>query len=218
MSTFAELKNTADSPSQVRKIVEAVAFLAPASADAIETLTGPDGSITALPAAYKPVGLITKDGFSFSGDTNEEDVEALGYAAPVRSDITSVSREVSFTAYEVFRRELLEVAYGMDLSAVTQGTNGEIAFDRPALPQKTYYRLLVIGKDGAGTSEIFRAKFFPRVSISSIPEEAWGEDALTLEFAFKAFVDEAVGTSEREFIAGVGAKADKLELGFTQSV
>lgn len=216
-TTFAALKNAADSPNQVRKLGEAVAFLAPASAPAITSITGTDGSINTLPEGYFPVGLVTKDGYVFGGDTETEAVEALGYSAPVREDIVSATRTVAFSVYESMRAQILSLAYSMDLSTVKQAVSGEVTFDRPALPEKRYYRLVVIGKDGSGADEIFRAKFLPKVSITSIPEEAWGSEALSLEIQLSAYVDDALGTAEREFIAGPGAKKDKLELGFTQA-
>lgn len=218
MPTFSEIKNKADSTKQVRKALEGVAFLAPISAAPIDSLTDATGALKALPADYEPVGLVSKDGYTFGGDTDTAEVEALGYASPVREDIVSRTREISFTAYEVFRRALLEVAYSIDLSNVKQDlANGELKFSHPSLPAKREYRLIIIAKDGSGADEIFRAKFFPRVSLSEMPEEAWsGEDAISFEVTLKAMVDSALGTGEVDFIAGPGAKAD-TSLGFKKA-
>lgn len=214
---FADLKKTADSPSQVRKVLEAVAFMAPYSAESIDTLTGPTGEITTLPEDYFPVGLVTSDGYVFGGDTESESVTPFGYVAPVREDITSQTNTVSFTAYEVYRKDLLALAYGLDLSDVTKAVSGEVKFDRPALPEKAYYRLVVIGKDGSGASEIYRAKVYHKVAISAIPEEAWGADALSFEISLTAYVDDELGTAVTEYIAGPGAKTD-TDLGYTAGV
>lgn len=217
MPTFAELKTQADSPTQVRKVLEAVAFLAPEDAAEITSLTDATGKLVALPAQYVPVGIVTRDGYTFGGDTTTEPVDALGYAQPIREDITGYTRTVSFTAYEVFRKAVLELAYAMDLSAVTQALSGEVTFNRPALPAQRFYRLIVIGKDGSGDTEIYRAKFFPRVSLTSVPEEAWNTSALSFQITLSTYVDDALGTGEREFIAGPGAAAHAGELGFTQA-
>lgn len=217
MATFAEIKTLADNPAGVRKVLEAVAFLAPESADPVDSLTDEQGDLLTLPADYLPVGLVTRDGYTFGGDTNTEQVDALGYAQPVREDITGYTRTVTFSALEVYRRHLLELAYGVDLSAVEQAASGEVTFDRPALPEKRYYRLLLIGRDGAGEGEWFRGKFFPRVSISSIPEEAWSTEAQAFNVTLSTYVDDVLGTGEREFIAGRGAKAAADYLGFTQA-
>jgi len=218
VTSFSDMKAAADNPSLVRKILEAVAFLGPEDAPDIDGLTDANGALQTLPPEYLPVGLVTPDGYTFGGDTNTEDVEALGYAAPVRSDITGQTRTVSYTALETLRRTNLELAWGMDLSAVTQGVNGEIVVDHPDRPQQRFYRLIVIGRDGSGTGEWFRGKFFPRCSITSFPEEVWSAaDPTQAAITLSTYVDDTIGTGERDFIAGRGAKAASAALGFTQA-
>lgn len=212
MATFAEIKREADSPTQVRKVLEAVAFLAPEDVEFIDAITDETGALKPLPEGYFPVGVVTRDGYTFGGDTETEAVDALGYAQPIREDITGYTRTVTFTAYEVFRKDILALVYGMDLDAVTQAVTGEVTFDRPALPEQRFYRLVVIGKDGAGEKEIFRGKGFPRVSVTSVPEEAWNTEALRFEITLSTYVDDEAGTGEREFIAGPGAT--DADLGF----
>lgn len=217
-TTFSEMKAAADNPNLVRKILEAVAFLAPEDADPIEALTDASGALQTLPVDYLPVGLVTPDGYTFGGDTNTEDVEALGYAQPVRTDITTVTRTVAFTALEAFRRQLLELVYGMDLSGVVQGTNGEIMFDHPERPVQRFYRLIVVGRDGGGSNEWFRGKFFPRASLTEFPEEVWSAaDPTQYPITLGTYVDDTVGTGERDFIAGTGALAAAAAMGFTQA-
>lgn len=215
--TFAEMKNAADDTSQIRKVLEGMAFLAPVDAPAIETLTDTEGNLKELPEDYWPVGTVTTDGYTFGADTSVEDVEAFGYASPVRRDITSVVQTVTFTALESFRKNILSLAYGMNLDSIEQALSGEIVFDRPPLPEKQYYRLMVIGKDGSGAQEYFRGKCFPRVYSTSIPEEAWGTGPVQFDIELSVEVDKAEGTAERNFIAGPGAKADALALGFAQA-
>lgn len=216
MAGFADIKKDADNLKQVRKVLEAVAFIAPETVDFIETLTDTDGTVLPLPTGYIPVGVVTRDGYTIGGDTETEPVDALGYPQPIREDITSYTRTVTFTAYEVFRREILSLAYGMDLSSVTRAVSGEITFDRPNLPEQLFYRLIIIGKDGSGDNEIYRAKAFPRVTMAEVPEEAWATDALSYEITLNTYIDDEVGSGEREFIAGPGAKSDTV-LGFTDA-
>lgn len=215
--TFAELKNQADNTGQVRKVLEGVAFLAPLSAPLIESITDAEGKLTPLPEDYWPVGVVTEDGYTFGADTNVEDVPAFGYGSPVRRDIVSATQSVTFTALESFRKNVLALAYSMDLDAVEQAVSGEIMFDRPALPEKQFYRLIVIGKDGSGAQEYFRGKHFPRVYSTSIPEEAWGTGPVQFPIELAVDFDREAGTPERNFIAGPGAKADADILGFTQA-
>src|SRR5699024_11504890 len=92
--TVAELQDANDRPNLVRKIQRAVAFLAPKSATLPDTLFGTNGDLTELPADYKPVGIVTADGYVFGDALDKEDIEALGYVSPVRSDITPVARSI----------------------------------------------------------------------------------------------------------------------------
>src|SRR5699024_2146754 len=121
-----ELQAQHDNSGLVRKIQRAVAFLAPVTATLPDTLFDATGDLAELPPAYMPCGIVTADGYVFGFEPEKEDVDALGYASPVRSDITTVARSVKFTPLEYGRRHMLEMAYGVDLSATTQdATTGE---------------------------------------------------------------------------------------------
>lgn len=213
-TSFADLRNSAHDTSQIRKILEGVLFLAPENAPVIETLTGTDGSLQPLPEDYWPVGLVSSDGYTFTADVSTDETESHGYANPTREDIVRAVQGINFTVQETFKKNVLSLAYGMSLDAVTQATNGEIVFDRPSLPEKQFYRAIVIGKDGAVGSEYLRAKHFPRVYSTEIPEEAWGTEALAFDISLRVDLDRTVGTPERNFIAGPGALADASKLGF----
>lgn len=215
MPSFAEIKTAADNPSLVRKILEAVAFLAPEDGPEITALTGASGVLTAIPTDYLPVGLVTPDGYTFGRDTTTEETQALGYASPVRVDVTGATRTVGFTAMEAYKRVLLELVYGLDLSTVEADANGELTWDHPDRPLQQYYRLLVIGRDGGGSREWFRGKWFPRVSISEFPEEVWSAaDPSQYEITLNTYVDDVIGTGERDFIAGTGSAANIEAMGF----
>lgn len=219
-TTFQTLKTAADNPTLVPKILGGMAFMAPEDAAPITLLTSPGatgGIIQTIPTDYWPVGLVTPDGYAFGGDTNTEDVDAFGYAAPVRTDIISATRTVGFTALEKWKRNLLGLCYGMDLSQVKQRLSGEIVFDHPDRPIQQFYRLLIIGQDGSGAKEWLRGKWFPRVSVTSLPEETWsGSTSDQAKIELSTYVDDVIGTGERDFIAGRGAKAAAAALGYTQ--
>lgn len=219
MPTFAEIKTGADNPNGARKQLEIVAFLAPIDADPITTLVDATGDLAAIPVDYLPVGMITPDGITWAADTNVEEVEALGYASPVRRDVTAVTRTVAFTALEAYRSNLLGLAYGMDLSAVEMSAVGEVTFDHPDRPLDIHYRFLAIGRDGGPGAEFYRGKFLPDVSISEFPEEVWSAtDPTQYPITLSTFVDNTEGTAQREFIAGPGALATAVDLGFTVAV
>lgn len=215
-TTFAELKNSADKTSNILKTLEAVAFLAPISAPVIDTLTDSTGALNELPEGYLPVGIVTPDGYTFGSNTETVDTHGFGYANPPRQDIVRVTKSISVTALE-YRANILALAYGMQPETMVQAINGEVRIDRPVLPEKVFYRMIVIGKDGAGDDELFVAKHFPKVYSTSIPEEAWGENALQFPLELSVDLDPEVGTTERSFLAGPGAKARGTGMGFAQA-
>ena len=199
--------------SQVRKQLELVVFGAPASATDIEDLTDAQGALKPLPATYFPFGLITRDGVTSSVDTETDETQAHGYAQNVREDIIGATQTLSVTVYEVYRKRVLEAAYGIDLTTVKKAASGEIKFDRPPLPVSADWKLLVVGRDVKGGLDVYRAKFHPKARLGQLPEEAWGTEALRFELQFTIAADDK-GIATREFIAGPGMKAD-TDAGFT---
>lgn len=193
--SFSEIKSQNDS-SNIFKGLEAIVALAPYSAPAIDGIVDETTKeIKDLPAGYEPVGMITEDGVTFSGDSSEEEVRALGYVSAVRKDTTEASREVTFSALEVLRKSLLHIVHGVDEAAITTNSvTGETKLSVPELPQHKHYRLLVIAKDS--TTDTYQARFFPKVKLASVPETVWSAaDAETFELTFNAETDSAVGTS-----------------------
>lgn len=224
MPTFDTIRQEADNRAFVRKIQKAVAFLGPMSVDLPESLfmAGTTELIDLKATGYLPVGMVTPDGYTFGREVNKEDVNALGYASPVRSDVTSVPRSVSFTALENFKRHMLELKYGANLSATTQalGANGEIIFDEPDLPIGEEYRLLVIGSDGPALANWILGKGYGTVKLAGTGDESWGQEgALGQEYTLDVFNDEGTGSPVRHYIGGTGpALADnRTALGFNQA-
>ena len=215
-TTFAELKNAADSPDLVRKTLEAVAFLAPMSVELPATLTDTGGKLKTLPEGYWPVGIVTKDGYSFESNTTKEEVDALGYADPVRTDITQVTKTVKFKTRESMRMNLASLVYGLDLSKIQQAATGEIVFDEPPLPVLTEYRLVIIGRDGPAAEEWILGRGFPRVKLAELPGEVWGSEPIGHEITLDVLPDDKLGTSVRRYIGGAAALKHKTALGYAQ--
>jgi hypothetical protein len=217
--TFATIQAEADERGLVRKVQKAIAFLAPLSVDLPEAITGADSQPIDLKAlGYLPIGLVTPDGFTFSREISSESIDALGYASPVRSDITSVPRTISFTPLEKGRKHMLELTKGTSLAGVTQAVSGEIVIDEPDLPIDSEWRLLIIGSDGPATNNWILGKGYGLVKLASTGEETWGrEGAVTSQLTFNVFTDDEIGTPVREYFAGTGAKAASTVLGFTQA-
>jgi hypothetical protein len=220
MPTFATIQQESDNRNLIRKIQRAVAFLAPTTVDLPTTLFS-GGSLVDLKAAgFLPVGMVTPDGYEFGRDISKEDVSALGYASPVRSDITEVARSVSFTLLETGRKHILELTYGTDLSAVMQApTTGEVVFDEPDLPVGQEYRLLVIGSDGPAANNWILGRGYGSVKLASTDSQKWGTgDAVQQALTFDVFTDSEIGTPVRHYMGGTGAVAAAADTGFTAGV
>jgi len=209
MVSFASMKTAADTTSAVHKSLEALAFLAPMSVELPAAITGVDKSpVDIVALGFKAVGLVTPDGYTFGGSVEKSEVEALGYSVPVRSDITKAPKTIAFTALESDRRDLAELIYGMDLSTVTPGTNGEITFDEPAVPLGSEYRLLVISRDGSAADPYYRGRGYGRVKLANVPEEVWSaSDPRQYPLEFDVLLDDDLGTPVRHYIGGAGFDA-----------
>jgi hypothetical protein len=216
MPTISEQIASNDERALVRKVQKALAVIAPTSVELPESLYE-GGSIIDLKAAgFLPVGLITPDGVSFGREIEKEDIDALGYASPVRSDVTRVPRSITFTALEKGRKHMLELTYGTNLDAVTQAANGEIVFDEPDLPVNSEYRLLVVAEDGPADENWVMGKGYFRVKLSGTAEEVWGrEGAVSQQFTLDVFSDDEAGVPVRHYLGGTGAAKHKDVLGFT---
>lgn len=218
MPTFATIQAEADDRSLVRKVQRVAIFIARKTVELPAALTGPDSLPIDLKAAgWLPVGLVTPDGITFGREIEKEDVEALGYASPVRSDILRVPRTVSFTALEKGKKHMLELSKGMDLTNVEQALNGEIVIDEPDLPIAEEWRLLAVGDDGPATANWILGMGFGAVKLTSTGDETWGrEGAISNELSFDVFTDEEIGVPVRQYIGGTAAKAS-TSLGFTKA-
>lgn len=217
MPTFSTLQAAADERSLVRKVQKLIIALAPTTVDLPESLTGADSQpIDLATAGWLMVGLVSPDGVTMGREIEKEDVDAMGYASPVRSDIIRVPRTVSFTSLEKGRKHMLELEHGTDYSAVTQGVNGEIVLDEPDLPVGREYRMLIIGSDGPAANNWLLGIGYGLVKLSGTGEEVWGrEGAVQKQLTFDVFTDDELGFPVRHYIGGTGAKASTA-LGFTK--
>jgi len=221
MPTFDTIRQDSDERALIRKIQKAVAFLAPPTVELPDSLFGVGGALVDLKAlGYLPIGIVSPDGYEFGRDINKEDVSALGYASPVRSDITEVARSVTFTPLETGRKHMLELTYGTDLTATTQdATTGEVVFEEPDLPVGQEYRLLVIGSDGPAADNWILGRGYGTVKLASTDSQKWGTgDAVQQPLTFDVFTDSEIGTPVRHYMGGTGAVKHKTILGFTAGV
>ena len=217
MTTFAELQNQSDQRKLVRKIQKAVALIAPRDVELPETLfTGPGQLVDLNEAGWMPLGIVTPDGYEFEREVETEDIDGLGYASPVRTDITRVPRSITTTLIETGRKHVNELIYGTDLSTVTQDPQtGEVVFDEPDMPANREYRLLLLGQDGPADEEWVLGKGYGTVSLTAGGGATWGQEgAVGSEVTLKVYSDDEIGTPVRHYLGGTGARKYKDVLGY----
>lgn len=216
MATFAEMKNEADTPSLVRKALEGVVFLrrktgATTIPESLLDATKQPIDLAAL--GFFPVGVMTTDGVTWGREVEKSETEAWGYGSPVRTDIIKAPKTVAFTAMESDRRELAEILYGMDLSGVTAGTNGEVVFDEPPIPSNDAYEGVVLARDGSVGTPYFRGAGLPNIKLAELSDEVWqAEEARQYPLTFDVLVDDELGIPIRHYIGG--AAFDAVKQGF----
>lgn len=211
MPTFSELKNTADTPGLVRKALEGVIFMRRKTSSTtipVALLDATKQPIDLTSEGFWPVGIMSTDGITWGREVEKSEVEAWGYADFIRTDIIKAPKTVAFTALETDRRQLMEIIYGMDLSAVVPGTNGEVTFDEPAVPSGDEYEGVFLVRDGSISTPYFRGMGLPRLKLAEMDEEVWGaEDPRQYPLTFDIFTDDVLGTPARHYLGGAAFDA-----------
>ena len=206
-TTIETLKKRYNKSKNVRKALNVLAFVAPLTTAVPDALTDAGGALKEIPAEWTPLGIFTTDGGEITPDVTVDDVDGLGYAEPVRSDLTKASKTIKLNIFELFRKEMLSLTHGIDLSQVkANATTGEAVFDDPLLPAIPEKRLLIIAADGPADEEWIMGWCFTRaklVSMPTIPLKA--TDPIKGDLEFKAFADETVGTACRNYYGGSAA-------------
>lgn len=208
----------------IRKTLGGSAFVAPISSTPISAFTELVGTapnqtveLLELPTGYDDIGYLTDDGAAFSTETTTSDITSFQSTTPTRSDITAETSTVTVTAQET---KLLTVGLytGVETSAlVPVAGTGEVVVKKPQRPSAKFYRLFVLGIDGAPGEEIYVARFLPRAKITGRGEQAYSkaDQALVWPVTFTGFYDADYGTAEAFLFGGPGWKALLDKMGFT---
>lgn len=197
-------------------------FIAVADMDVAlpEAITeGAASGFSTLGTDWQRLGNISKDGgIGFTRETDAADIESWGAAEPTRTDLTKDVTSAKFECQET-RRSTLETYYGVDLSTTeADATTKEISFAQPTLLRTIYKRIIFVGVDGYGDSEIFVVKLLPKFSVTSVDDQTWsGENAMTYAITGTAKVDQEAGFSVKHFFGGPGWAPLVEEMGFTVS-
>lgn len=212
--TWGAFQSANENAKGVRKTLGAALFLAPEDAEVPGELVDATGLlVNALPEAYLAVGLLSPDGINHERETDSEGVPALGHLSPIREDVTGDTRSITFTALETVRANVVALVEGITLPEVS--AQGLVRFQVPDFPQTKFYRCVAITFDGSLTEPWFESKFYPRVSVTSFPSEAWSQsDARAFEIGLKAYPDSTLGYIKDEQKGGLGFKKNAESLGW----
>ena len=216
-ATFATQRTAFDARSLIRKAQQAFACIAPLTVDLPEKIMETGTTLVDFKAlGFLPLGIVSPEGYKFNREMDKEDIDALGYASPVRSDVTKVARQITTTILEKGRRHIQELILGTDLSAVTQDKlTGEIVIDEPDLPINKEYRLVVVAADGPTDTLWIAGKGYGRVKVAEASAEEWAkEGAMQQEITLDVFTDDELGIPVRHYLGGTGALKYKDVLGY----
>lgn len=217
MPTLATLQAQAEDRDLVRKVRRFVLALAPLSVDMPETLTGPDSlPINLFDAGFTPFGMVTSDGFTFTPEFETDSVTPFGSSAPIRTDVMSATRQVSFTTLQTGQRTITELINGADYSGVRATAGGELVLPVPELPIGREYRLIAVGDDGPVEANWILGYSFGLTKLASVGPATWAtEGYLQREVTLDVFTDDEIGVPVREHIGGTAAKLHAAKLGYT---
>jgi hypothetical protein len=207
----------------IRKALKGSLFLAPDDAAPIAALTtytaGPPPviALTALPADWDDLGLLSNDGVSASTDQSTSDVTSWGYTSPTRSDVTTDTTTLTVVAQET---KLLTIGLytGQDMSTVVPAVNtGEVGISKPARVTSRHYRGLLLAVDESDDGEIFIGRYFPRIKVTGKSDQSYGggDEPISWGVTLTTYVDDAAGYSERWLFGGAGWQAKLADMGFT---
>ena len=215
MAAWESLKNHQN--TLIRKALEGSTFIAPTTSSAITALTGADSSLNALPAGYNDLGWMSDDGAQFSADVESSDITSWGAVEPTRRDITSDVTTLQVNLQET-NKHTIGLYTGADMTAVVpDATSGEVVIEKPDRPPVRFWRVLTIGVDIADGGEIYIARFLPRASVTDKDDQAFqssDDSALGWPVTLTAYMDSALGYSERYYFGGPGWEALLSAMGF----
>lgn len=200
------------------KALQGSVFVAPATAQAITTLTDPSDSLLApLPVSYEDVGWVSDDGVQFGRDVDVSDITGWGSVKPLRSDINSDVTTLAFSMLET-RKTSIGLYTGADMgAAVPDPTSGELSIEKPARPGFRYYRVLALAVDLTDAGEYYVARFLPRARVTDYDEQAFqssDDSPVTWSVTMTGYEDPVLGYSEKYFFGGPGWAARLADMGF----
>jgi hypothetical protein len=203
----------------IRKARKGSVFVAPYSADHVDTLTDATSKLLSpLPAGFTDLGWMSDDGAQFSSDINTSDVSSWGSITPTRTDINSESTTLQVAAQET-KLTTIGLYIGVDTAGITAAANGEVKILKPLQPVKQSYHVLSLAVDENqdGSGEIYIGRYFPNAEVTDKDDQSFssGDDPTLWPVTLSARPDSELGVSEIWLFGGPGMTsiADAMGLG-----
>jgi len=190
-------------------------LLAPYSATPATTLEDVSTGELTIPTTYQSVGHFQKKaGLNIMTDFQSQDIEAYGEADPIRTIISRRKTSFDFTMFQN-QRNVLELVWATDFSAVTPTAFGGVVLQAPSKPQNKTYRAVVVGQDDRDGKNIWVYWMFPKVKLDKVDNQTLNDDGV-IEYkpTLVAFKDDALGYSVAQGFAGPGWRDIVDEAGF----
>lgn len=175
--------------------LRAAIFFAPMTVDCPETLEDPTTGDLLIPVGFESAGMIEKGaGISLTHDTDSTDIEAYGFAEPVRTIISK--RSVSFDAdFLETKKTVIEKFWSATFAQFgAVSAKGGVTMKSPRLPKNIFYRCLIVGLDDVDGDDLYPYWIFSKVKLDSVDNQDIKDDgAASYKMTFKGQTDNQVG-------------------------
>lgn len=218
-TTFGALatNNTAN----VRKALRGGVLWAPIATSipaslTIDSPTTPGTPVLQTLTGFTSLGCFSDSGAQFSRAIKDSTITPWGFLDPARVDIVTDVTTCKITALET-NKQTLAWYYGVDPATLTpDSTTGELHVDKAASAQAVYFRMIVLGQDGAAGSEYWPARLLPRASVTGFDDIVFqsGDTAIMYGATVTAYKDTTAGYADRSIWCGPGWLANKTAAGF----
>lgn len=219
-TTFDALATT--NTALVRKALKGGVLWAPIATTiptslTIDSTVTPGTPVLQTLTGFSSLGCFSDDGAKFSRAVKDSVITPWGFLDPARRDIVSDVTTCKIVALET-NKQSLAWYFGVDPSTLTpDSTTKELHIDKAASSQAVYFRMLVLGQDGAAGSEYWPARLLPRASVTNFDDIVFqsGDTAIMYGAEVTAFKDASAGYADRSIWCGPGWKTDQTAMGFS---
>lgn len=181
-------------PGSVRKHATMIIAIADYSTPAPEKFFGDDGLPCKLPDGYKQLGYVTTKGMVEKRSVKTDDTTMLQDLEPVRSDLSSSTRQLDVTFGEANAyTEALRA--GLPVASWPESKDSKTwAYTERGVSQMPLYRIYLIAQDGVGADAVYRVEFGYKTTISGFGDRTLDRtDTEDLGFTFDVLTDEKTG-------------------------